>query len=236
MEIHQKLKNKTLIIAEAGVNHNGDYDTAISLIDEASYAGADFIKFQTFKTEKIVSRNAKKANYQRKSTDEIDDSQYELLKKLEIPNEWYPRLIMRSKEKGIKFLSTGFDHESLNLLDKNKIPFFKIPSGEITNKPYLEYISKFKKDIILSTGLSTLAEIKKANDTQEIAKKFEELQFNACTSNQILIEYIFTSLGDFAKKIEFKINTDIKNLFEKIFVNLAPKPFLPPVIFFSSLS
>ena len=121
MEIQQKLKmaqSKVLIIAEAGVNHNGDFTKAIKLIDVAADAGADFVKFQTFKTENLTSKVSKLANYQYKNISNKNDSQFEMLKKLEIPYNWYPKLVDRCKEKNIEFLSTAFDEESLNnLLD-----------------------------------------------------------------------------------------------------------------------
>tara|TARA_B100001173_G_scaffold274867_1_gene254737 strand:- start:197 stop:1246 length:1050 start_codon:yes stop_codon:yes gene_type:complete len=162
MEIQQKLKmaqSKVLIIAEAGVNHNGDFTKAIKLIDVAADAGADFVKFQTFKTENLTSKVSKLANYQYKNISNKNDSQFEMLKKLEIPYNWYPKLVDRCKEKNIEFLSTAFDEESLNNLLDLDISLIKIPSGEITNKPYLEHISKSKKKIILSTGMSNLNEV-----------------------------------------------------------------------------
>ena len=157
------MKNsKVLIIAEAGVNHDGSLKKAKNLIDIAAEAGADFVKFQTFKSENLVSKTAEKANYQSINATIKSDSQFEMLKKLEIPQSWYPSLIKRCKEKKIEFLSTGFDEESLKILQDLNISIFKIPSGEITNKPYLEYISKTDKKIIISTGMSNLDEVSKA--------------------------------------------------------------------------
>ena len=152
-------KDKVLIIAEAGVNHDGSLDKAMKLIDVAAKAGADFVKFQTFKSEKLVSFNAKKADYQSTNTKIKSDSQFEMLKKLEMPRSWYPTLIKHCKEKKIEFLSTGFDEDSLKILEELNVSIFKIPSGEITNKPYLEYISKTDKKIILSTGMSNINEV-----------------------------------------------------------------------------
>ncbi len=154
--------SKVLIIAEAGVNHDGSLDKAINLIDIAAEAGADFVKFQTFKSENLVSKTAEKANYQTLNKTLKSDSQFEMLKSLEIPQSWYPALIKRCKEKEIEFLSTGFDEESLKILQDLNVSIFKIPSGEITNKPYLEYISKTDKKIILSTGMSNLDEVSMA--------------------------------------------------------------------------
>jgi N,N'-diacetyllegionaminate synthase len=154
--------SRVLIIAEAGVNHNGDYKTARKLIKAASDSGADVVKFQTFKTEKIVSRSAKKANYQSKSCDSDDNSQFTMLKKLEIPVEWYEDLIQYAEECKISFQSTAFDLESLDFLNGLNLNFFKIPSGEITNKPLLQEISKLNRPVVLSTGMSCMKEISDA--------------------------------------------------------------------------
>ncbi|BFG70381.1 N-acetylneuraminate synthase [Sediminibacterium sp. KACHI17] len=153
---------KTLIIAEAGVNHNGSYEFAKKLIEIAADAGADFVKFQTFKADKIVNKSAKKADYQIANTNEHDDSQYAMLKDLEMPSQWYPNLIEYSKAKGISFLSTGFDEDSIDFLDELGIPFFKIPSGEITNRLYLQHIALKKKPVIISTGMASMEEIEDA--------------------------------------------------------------------------
>lgn len=154
--------DKVIIIAEAGVNHNGDFDLAKKLIDAAANAKADYVKFQTFKADKIVSRSAKKADYQIKNINDNDDSQYAMLKKLELPEEWHYKLIEYANSKNIKFLSTGFDIESIDFLDSIGIEIYKIPSGELTNKPYLQHIAKKKKEIIISTGMATMQEIKDA--------------------------------------------------------------------------
>ena len=156
------MNQKVIIIAEAGVNHNGNFEMAKKLIDVAAEAGADIVKFQTFKADKIVSESAKKAQYQINNMNDGDNSQYSMLKKLEMPEEWHYLLQTYSKEKGISFLSTGFDEESIDFLDNMGIEFFKIPSGEITNKPYLEHIAKKGKPIILSTGMADMREIEEA--------------------------------------------------------------------------
>jgi N,N'-diacetyllegionaminate synthase len=156
------MKNKVVIIAEAGVNHNGDFETAIQLIDAAAEAGADYVKFQTFKAENIVNPTAKKAQYQIQNMTGQEDTQFGMLKKLEMQDEWYPHLIARCEEKGIKFLSTGFDIQSIDFLDRIEIPFYKIPSGEITNKPYLQHVARKGKEIILSTGMANLQEVEDA--------------------------------------------------------------------------
>ncbi len=152
----------TVIIAEAGVNHNGSIELAKQLIEEAAEAGADFVKFQTFKTDLLVSKIAKKAEYQKKNIGNGDDSQYAMLKKLELSEAMHHELIKHCEKCGIKFLSTGFDKESIDFLDKLNIPFYKIPSGEITNQPYLKHIAKKGKPVIMSTGMANMEEIKAA--------------------------------------------------------------------------
>jgi N,N'-diacetyllegionaminate synthase len=156
------MNKKVIIIAEAGVNHNGVYENAKKLIFEAAKAGADYVKFQTFKVEKLVSKEAQKAKYQKTNLSEGGDTQYEMLKKLEMPEDWHFELIKYANKCGIKFLSTGFDEDSIDFLDSLKIDFFKIPSGEITNIPYLEHIAKKGKPVVISTGMSNLQEIKDA--------------------------------------------------------------------------
>lgn len=151
-----------MIIAEAGVNHNGDLNKALKLIDVAAEAGADYVKFQTFKADKIVNPTAQKADYQKNNMKGDEDTQFGMLKKLEMGEDWYPVLIERCKEKRINFLSTGFDTESIDFLNALEIPFYKIPSGEITNRPYLQHIARKGKDIILSTGMADLNEVKAA--------------------------------------------------------------------------
>jgi N,N'-diacetyllegionaminate synthase len=155
---------KTIIIAEAGVNHNGDFELAKKLILAAAEAGADYVKFQTFNAEKLVSKSAKKAEYQEQNIHEVDDSQLSMLKKLEMPQKWHVELNELANENRIRFLSTGFDIESIDFLDHLGIQTFKIPSGEITNKPYLQHIATKGKPVILSTGMACLAEIIAAID------------------------------------------------------------------------
>uniref|UniRef100_UPI0040471A8D N-acetylneuraminate synthase n=1 Tax=Polynucleobacter sp. TaxID=2029855 RepID=UPI0040471A8D len=155
------MNHKVLIIAEAGVNHNGDLDLARKLIDLAAAAGADLVKFQTFNANRLVIHSAKKAAYQMNTSD-AEESQYEMLRKLEITEEGHRILMEHCKSCNIGFLSTGFDIESINLLVNLGQEIFKIPSGEITNLPYLRYIGKLGKRIILSTGMATLGEIEAA--------------------------------------------------------------------------
>ena len=155
--------SKVFIVAEAGVNHNGSIDLAKKLIDVASATGVDAVKFQTFKAENLATKNAKKANYQKNTTDQ-KENQFSMLKKLEMSKEMHLELINYSKNKSIKFLSSPFDHDSIELLKDLGLEVFKIPSGEITNLPYLRHIGKLNKKIILSTGMSNMDEVKNALD------------------------------------------------------------------------
>ena len=146
------------IIAEAGVNHNGSIELACELIDVASESGADAVKFQTFKAENLVSKNAEKAEYQKQTTD-ASESQFDMIKRLELDIDAHKKLIDYCKEKDIMFLSTPFDHESIDLLNELQLQIFKIPSGEITNLPYLRHIGLLNKKVFLSTGMSNLQEV-----------------------------------------------------------------------------
>jgi N,N'-diacetyllegionaminate synthase len=152
----------TLIIAEAGVNHNGDINLAKRMIDVAAEAGVDYVKFQTFKAENLVQRKAKKASYQIDNTDNVG-SQFSMLKKLELSNSAHEELIKYCKLKNVKFLSTAFDFESMDFL-KNKLDFYKIPSGEITNLPYLEKVAKLGLSVVMSTGMANMQEVRDAFD------------------------------------------------------------------------
>ncbi len=149
---------RVFVIAEAGVNHNGDINIAKELVEKAASAGADAVKFQTFKTENLVCRDAKKAAYQLGTTDN-SESQYEMLKKLELTPIMHTELISYCNKKNIMFLSTPFDIESLNYLVQCGIEIIKIPSGEITNYPYLREIGRTGKPVILSSGMSRLDEV-----------------------------------------------------------------------------
>ncbi len=155
--------NKTLIIAEAGVNHNGSLEMAFQLIDAAVAAGADAVKFQTFKADKVIAVHAPKACYQKVATGSAE-SQLEMVKKLELDEKAHTRLYQYCQDKGIQFLSTPFDLESIDLLYRLGLEIFKIPSGEITNLPYLRKLGALKKKLILSTGMADLGEIKDALD------------------------------------------------------------------------
>ncbi|MDC3356334.1 N-acetylneuraminate synthase [Candidatus Pelagibacter ubique] len=149
------------IIAEAGVNHNGSIDLAKKLIDVASASGADAVKFQTFKADNLTTKKAQKAIYQKENTDK-EESQFDMLKKLELDIEAHKELISYCSNKKIIFLSSPFDHESIELLNDLGLEILKIPSGEITNLPYLRHIGKLNKRIILSTGMSNIDEVKSA--------------------------------------------------------------------------
>ncbi|MDP2432793.1 MAG: N-acetylneuraminate synthase [Pseudomonadota bacterium] len=162
------MKNKTLIIAEAGVNHNGDLALAKQLIDMAAKAGADLVKFQTFNATRQVTRTAVKADYQRQTTNN-KESQQEMLRRLELTAEMHKELIAHCAARNIGFFSTGFDIESVDLLVSLGQDHFKIPSGEITNLPYLRHIGRLGQAVILSTGMATLGEIESAIDVLEQA-------------------------------------------------------------------
>ena len=150
-----------IIIAEAGVNHNGDIDKALKLVKVAADAGADFVKFQTFKTELNISKAAEKANYQKKGAG-IDESQFEMVKRMELTYNQFIRISKECLKHNISFLSTAFDNPSIDFIDSLNPEFFKIPSGEVTNKLYLRYIAGKKRPVVLSTGMSNLQEVKEA--------------------------------------------------------------------------
>lgn len=159
-----KDKRSVFIIAEAGVNHNGSIELAKKLIDVAVKSGVDAVKFQTFKTENLVSKNAQKAQYQKENLNNNDNSQFNMLKKLELDVDTHHILIEYCNKKNIMFLSTPFDHDSIDLLNDLKLEIFKIPSGEITNLPYLRKIGSLNKKVILSTGMADIGEIEDALD------------------------------------------------------------------------
>ena len=149
------------IIAEAGVNHNGSIELAFQLVDAAIESGADAVKFQTFKSENFALKNTPKAEYQKKTTNP-SESQFEMLKRLELNFDAFKKISNYCEHKGIKFLSSPFDHPSIDLLEELGLEIFKIPSGEITNLPYLRRIGSIAKKVILSTGMSTLKEVGEA--------------------------------------------------------------------------
>lgn len=195
------MRKKTLIIAEAGVNHNGDILLAKQLIDAAADAGADYVKFQTFKAGELVTKVANRASYQDKNTSN-KDSQYEMLKKLELSHEVHLKLIDYCNSRSIKFLSTGFDLGSLAFLNEIGINLFKIPSGEITNFPYLQKIASFKKKIVMSTGMANMEEIKAA---------FKVLLENGAVANDITILHCNTEYPTPMKDVNLKAMLHIKD-------------------------
>lgn len=199
------MNNKVIIIAEAGVNHNGSYENAKKLILAGAEAGVDYVKFQTFKANKLVSKDAEKAQYQKNNTNDETSSQFDMLKKLEMPESWHYDLIKYAESLGIKFLSTGFDEESIDFLDSIKIDLFKIPSGEITNKPFLEHIAKKKKPIIVSTGMATLNEVRAAIDV---------LHSNGIPNKQITVLHCNTEYPTLMKDVNLRAMLTLKQEFD----------------------
>ena len=159
-------QDKVLVIAEAGVNHNGRLDTAKQLVDVAAEAGADMVKFQTFSADRLVTTSADKAEYQNQTTD-ASESQHTMIRKLELSREMHEELIAYCRQCKIEFFSTGFDTQSIDMLIELGQEKFKIPSGEITNLPYLRHIGRYANPVILSTGMATLGEIESALEVLE---------------------------------------------------------------------
>ena len=179
------MKKSCIIIAEAGVNHNGDLEMAKQLVKYAAEAGADYVKFQTFSSEKLVTKTAKQAAYQKKNLQSGDnDSQYSMLKKLELSRADHEELIKTCKYYGIKFLSTAFDNENLIYLTRDlDLDYIKIPSGELTNYPYLRLAAQLGKPVILSTGMATMPEIlESVKVLEEFGVKKEDLYILHCTT------------------------------------------------------
>ena len=156
------MTNHTLIIAEAGVNHNGSIELAKKLVEKAKEAGVDYIKFQTFKASKLVTKAAKQAEYQQKNIGKEGDSQYQMLKKLELSPEEHEILIDYCHQLGIKFFSTAFDFDSIDYLHSLNLGLWKIPSGEVTNYPFLKRIAAFNEPTILSTGMCDMENVRAA--------------------------------------------------------------------------
>jgi N-acetylneuraminate synthase len=175
------LEKHTFIIAEAGVNHNGDVVLAKELIDAAAQAKADAVKFQSFRTERMVTKTAPKADYQKLHT-QADESQFAMLKKLELSKDAHHELFAYCRKKGIVFLSTPFDEESADLLEALGIEIFKIPSGELTNHPFLQYLAQKGRPLILSTGMATMEEIRHSIQVIQSQGKVE-LALLHCTSS-----------------------------------------------------
>ena len=201
------MNNHTLIIAEAGVNHNGSLDIAKQLIDAAVDAGVDIIKFQTFKADKLVSKDAKKAEYQKNNIGDGDDSQYQMLKKLELSDEDHQELVAYCRQKGIRFWSTAFDLESIDFLHSLGLGLWKIPSGEITNYPFIKKIALLHEPVIMSTGMC---------DEEDIRNAMEVLLKNGLTKDQIIILHCNTQYPTPMKDVNLKAMLTIKDDFGTI--------------------
>lgn len=199
------MSNHTLIIAEAGVNHNGSLDIAKQLVDEAVDAGVDIIKFQTFKADKLVSKDAKKAEYQKQNIGDSDDSQYQMLKKLELSESDHRELVAYCHQKGIRFWSTAFDIESIDFLHSLELGLWKIPSGEITNYPFIKKIALLHEPVIMSTGMC---------DEDDIRNALDVLLKNGLTKDQITILHCNTQYPTPMKDVNLKAMLTIKHDFE----------------------
>ncbi|MDR0185535.1 N-acetylneuraminate synthase [Prevotella brunnea] len=193
----------TLIIAEAGVNHNGSIELAKQLIDAAADAGADIVKFQTFTADKLVSKQAKKAEYQQQNTRD-DDTQYDMLKKLELSHEAHQILISYCHQKGIRFWSTAFDLNSIDYLHSLGMKLWKIPSGEITNYPYIRKIAQFREEVIMSTGMC---------DEQDIQNAINVLYEFGVSKEQITLLHCNTQYPTPFEDVNLRAMLTIKNNF-----------------------
>lgn len=198
------MRDKVLIIAEAGVNHNGSLEIAKRLVDEASSAGVDIIKFQTFKAEKLVSKAAKQAEYQKKNIGKGEETQYAMLKKLELSDKQHEELISYCKSKNIRFFSTAFDMDSIDYLHSLNLGLWKIPSGEITNYPYLKKIASYKDPVILSTGMCELSDIENAINV---------LVTNGVSKDIITVLHCNTEYPTPMKDVNLKAMLEIKEKF-----------------------
>lgn len=198
------MNNHTLIIAEVGVNHNGSLDTAKKLIDAAVEAGVDIIKFQTFKADSLVSKDAKKAEYQKKNIGDSDDSQYQMLKKLELSDAEHQELVAYCQQKNIQFWSTAFDLESIDFLHQLGLSLWKIPSGEITNYPFIKKIASFHEPVIMSTGMC---------DELDITNALEVLQKNGLHKDQITILHCNTQYPTPMQDVNLKAMLTIRRDF-----------------------
>lgn len=193
-----------LIIAEAGVNHNGSMKIAKKLVDAAVDAGADIIKFQTFKAEKLVLKNAKKAKYQQTNIGDDNDSQYDMLKKLELDAAQHGELMEYCRQRGIRFFSTAFDMESIDYLGSLNLGLWKIPSGEITNYPYIKKIASYGEPVILSTGMC---------DEMDIWNALEVLTANGVDKRKISILHCNTQYPTPMQDVNLKAMLTIKHNF-----------------------
>ena len=224
--------NKTFIIAEAGVNHNGSLKKALKLIDIATSAGANAIKFQTFKAENLATDYAPKAEYQKyKSLKK--ETQFQMLKKLEFTEAMHNVCLQKCQKKKIIFISSAFDIESLYYLKKFKLNYFKVPSGEITNIPYLETLGRFGKKIILSTGMSRISEIKKAVKTFDSLNVFVDIECYISASGGVKITLANNSYSKIKPKLSLSIKIfnkekeliETKDVVLKYFEKLRSKTF-----------
>ena len=205
-------ENKTFIIAEAGVNHNGSFELAKQLVDKAVWAGADCIKFQTFNSKNLVSKNAQKAEYQKKTTDS-SESQLDMLKKLELSKEEFIELRDYCNQKEIMFLSTPFDMESIDFLASIGVKTWKVPSGEITNYPFLRAIGKKKEFVIMSTGMCTLDEVR---DALNVLKEFgtTDITLLHCTTeypapyDSVNLKAMLTLQNEFGYRVGYSDHTN----------------------------
>ncbi len=197
--------NHTIIIAEAGVNHNGSLELAMRLIDKAAEAGADYVKFQTFKSSQLVSKDAKQAEYQKRNIGgNGDDSQLAMLQKLELSPEEHMMLINHCDEKGIKFFSTAFDMDSIDFLASLDLGLWKIPSGEVTNYPYLVKVARQNKPTILSTGMCELS---------DIASAIEVLTKSGLNKEKITVLHCNTEYPTPYEDVNLKAMLQIKDVF-----------------------
>ena len=199
----ENINEKITVIAEAGVNHNGDFNTALELIDVAANCGADFIKFQTFKATNLVSASAGLAAYQATTTSY--KNQLEMLTDLELKHEWHKGLIEHAKSKSIGFITTPFDIEAIAFLSQLRMELFKIPSGEITNLPYLREISKLGKRVILSTGMANLGEIEAA---------IKALTINGLDRNKITLLHCTTEYPAPIEEVNLSVMDTLKSAFK----------------------
>lgn len=195
---------KTLIIAEAGVNHNGSIELAKKLVEKAKEAGVDYIKFQTFKASKLVTKAAKQAEYQQKNIGKEGDSQYQMLKKLELSPEDHEELIAYCKERGIKFFSTAFDFDSIDYLHSLNLGLWKIPSGEVTNYPFLKRIAAYNEPTILSTGMC---------DMEDVRAAVEALYKNGLSKENLILLHCNTEYPTPFQDVNLKAMDALRNEF-----------------------
>ena len=195
----------TVIIAEAGVNHNGSIDLAKQLVDKAVEAGVDYIKFQTFKAANLVTKNARQAEYQKKNIGGSDDSQYQMLKKLELTPEEYDILVAYCEKRGVKFFSTAFDPDSLDYLNTLKLGLWKIPSGEVTNYPFLKRIALYNEKTILSTGMC---------DMDDVRAAVEALYKNGLSKENLILLHCNTEYPTPFEDVNLKAMDALRNEFD----------------------